>query len=87
MARRILTDVVWEPIEPLFKQKGRGRRGKNDRNFVEAILWIMRTGTAWRDLDTEFGPWKTHYNRFNNWAQNGRLERLLECLKKRHRFE
>jgi len=43
----------------------------------------MRTGAAWRDLDTEFGSWKTHYNRFNNWAKSGKLEKLFECLKKK----
>jgi len=37
MARRILTDVTWERVEPTFKQTGRGRKGKDNRNFVEAI--------------------------------------------------
>ena len=86
MARKILTDDTWQRIKPLFKQRGRGRRGNNDRNFVEAVLWIMRTGTAWRDLDTGLGPWKTQYNRFNNWAKKGKLERLFECLKKKTRI-
>ena len=86
MARKIIKDDVWDRIKHFFEQKGRGRRGKSDRDFVEAILWMMRTGTAWRDLDSGLGPWKTHYNRFNNWAKSGRLDRLLDCLKKKTRI-
>ncbi len=86
MARKIITDDVWKRIEPFFKQVGRGRPGNNDRMFIEAILWIMRTGTAWRDLDSGLGSWKTHYNRFNNWAKKGKLDQLLDELKKKTRI-
>jgi transposase len=44
---------------------------KRDRNFVDAVVWIARTGTPWRDLDSQFGPWKTIYNRFRNWSRRG----------------
>lgn len=40
-----------------------------DRNFVNAVVWITRTGAPWRDLDGEFGPWKRIYNRFRRWAR------------------
>jgi len=86
MARKIVSNEAWHKIKPIFKHSGRGRPGTKDREFVEALLWIMRTGCAWRDLDTAFKPWKTHYNRFNNWAKSGRLEKLLECLKKKTRI-
>ena len=42
-----------------------------DRRFVEAVVWIARTGVPWRDLDERFGAWKSIYNRFRNWALRG----------------
>src|SRR3954453_123916 len=42
-----------------------GRPPKNDRNFLEAVMWWRRTGVPWRDLPESFGPWKTVFNRFD----------------------
>lgn len=52
----------------------------DDRNFVEAVLWIHRTGAPWRDLPADFGPWKTVYNRFDRWAKRGTWQALFERL-------
>jgi transposase len=41
----------------------------DDRNFIEAVLWWRRTGVPWRDLPSDFGPWKTVFNRFDRWAK------------------
>lgn len=38
---------------------------------MEAVVWIARTGVPWRDLDRQFGAWKSVYNRFRNWAHRG----------------
>ena len=81
MLRRMLTDDLWEKLQPLLP-KPKGRHGKDDRNFIEAALWIIRTGSPWRDLPTEFGPWNTVYNRFSRWAKRGYLDEILEILKK-----
>jgi transposase len=71
----------WSKVEAIIEaQRGAGRRGSNDRNFVEAVLWWRRTGVAWRDLPDEFGPWKTVFNRFDRWSKTGRWTRLLEAL-------
>jgi len=58
-----------------------GRPGKDDRRFVEAVLWWRRTGVPWRDLPTEFGPWKTIFNRFDRWSKMGRWKRLFQKLR------
>lgn len=47
---------------------------------VEAILWIMRTGSPWRDLPIDFGPWKTSYSRFREWTRTGLWQSILSGL-------
>lgn len=70
MVRRAITDPIWEQLEKTLRSKG-CHRWKNDRNIMEAILWKLRTGAPWRDVPSEFCPWKTAYNRFNRWAAKG----------------
>jgi putative transposase len=79
--RSQLTDSQWKKVaDVLDRERGAGRPGKDDRRFVEAVFWWRRTGVPWRDLPTEFGPWKSVFNRFDRWAKNGRWMRLLEAL-------
>jgi len=58
MARQVLTDDIWSKLQPLLP-KPKGQHGKDDRMFLEAVCWIVKTGAPWRDLPQEFGPWKT----------------------------
>ena len=81
MLRTMINDVVWEKLSPLLP-KTAGRHGKNDRLFLEAVCWIVRTGSPWRDMPPDFGPWKTVYNRYNNWVKKGHLDEIFEALKK-----
>lgn len=82
MAREVITEAIWVQLHPLLP-RGKGRPGKNDRQFLEAVCWIVRTGAPWRDMPSEFGPWKTVYNRYNNWVKQGHLEEILDFFKKR----
>lgn len=83
MALRLhLDDRQWKKVEAfLADDRGAGRRGDNDRGFIEAVLWWRRTGVPWRDLPEAFGPWKTVFNRFDRWARQGKWQRLFEALK------
>ncbi len=70
MTRTILTDAQWEKMEPHCpgKTSDPGRAG-DGRLFLEAVLWIARTGAPWRDLPETFGHWNSVFIRFRYWVQ------------------
>lgn len=80
MRRFELTDAQWERVCKLLpSQDGTaGRHGNDDRLFVNAVLWIARTGSPWRDLPERFGNWNTVFVRFNRWSKAGVWEDLFE---------
>lgn len=81
MLRLQLNDGQWSKLALVLEgQRGAGRRAKDDRNFIEAVLWWRRTGVPWRDLPGEFGPWKTVFNRFDRWSKTGKWERIFAAL-------
>ncbi|SDA36923.1 transposase, partial [Sphingomonas sp. NFR15] len=71
MDRDVLTDAQWAKIEPhcLGKRTDPGRSGRDNRLFLEAVLWIARTGSPWRDLPERFGNWSTAFRRFRDWRE------------------
>ena len=80
MNRRMeLTESEWLSIEPILPpQRGRrGRPAKCNRTMLNAIIWIMRTGSPWRDLPEYYGPWKSVYTRFSRWSEKGIWEQIL----------
>jgi transposase len=89
MVRKRLRDDQWNRIEAMLPGKvgDRGRTGENNRLFVEAVLWIARTGVPWRDLPDEFGPWNSVYQRFARWSNRGVWRRVFEELAKDADFE
>jgi transposase len=78
----ILSDDQWARIEPLLSGKAgdRGVTGKNNRLFIEGVLWICRTGAPWRDLPSEFGHWHTVFTRYNRWSKKGQWQAIFEAL-------
>src|SRR5574337_1914273 len=82
MARMWLRDGQFERIEALLPGKASdpGRTAADNRLFVEAVLWIARTGTPWRDLPPEFGPWNSVYQRFARWSRKGVWHLVFEHL-------
>ena len=73
MARFDLSDREWAVIAPLLPNKPRGVARADDRRVLNAIFYILRTGSPWRDLPERYGPYTTAYNRYNRWARAGVL--------------
>ena len=82
MVRELLRDDQWERIKDLLPGKARdcGVTAKDNRKFLEAVLWIARTGSPWRDLPQQFGPWHRVYVRDNRWCHKGHWERIFEAV-------
>jgi len=79
MDRVVLTDAQWAKIEPhcLSKRTDPGRSDRDNRLFVEAVLWILRTGSPWRDLPERFGDWSTAFRRFRDWRESDVFMRIF----------
>ena len=82
MVRLCLTDAQWKKIEPLClgKPTDPGRTGSDNRMFLEAVLWIARTGSPWRDLPAMFGNWNTVFQRFRYWVERDVFERIFDAV-------
>lgn len=83
MDRDLLTDAQWDRIAHLLpgKPTDKGGRAANNRLFVEAVLWIARTGSPWRDLPERFGHWHSVYVRFSRWERYGTWDRMADTLR------
>jgi transposase len=82
MRRFELTDDQFARIEHLLpgKVSDPGATARDNRLFMDAILWIARTGAPWPDLPERFGKYDTAYQRFNRWAKRGVLAEVMEAL-------
>jgi len=83
MTRRYaLRDDQWARMEALLP--GRvghvGGTARDNRLFVEAVLYRYRAGIPWRDLPERFGPWKAVHTRFSRWAASGVWGRVFAAL-------
>jgi transposase len=69
-------------VEDLFPPPARtGRPGRDRREILDGIVWILRTGAPWRDLPSEFGPWATVWDLFDTWNRDGSLDTILSQLR------
>ena len=89
MLRREMTNAQWDRIKDLVpgKETDCGSTGRDNRLFVDAVLWIARTGSPWRDLPDAFGKWNSAYVRFSRWAKKGDWESLFKALAEDSDFE
>lgn len=87
--RFLMSDGQWDLIEPhcLGKKSDPGRTGGDARLFVEAVLWIARTGAPWRDLPAEFGKWNSIFTRFRYWVKRDVFHRMFKELSADRDFE
>ena len=80
--RFVVGDAVWEKIAALLpgKASDRGVTARDNRLFLEAVLWRVRSGLPWRDLPDDFGNWNSVFQRFRRWAKAGVFDRIFERL-------
>ena len=88
MRRYEISDVDWERIATLLpgKEGDVGRTAGDNRQFINGVLWIARSGAPWRDLPERYGNWNSVFQRFRRWAKKGVCNRCLRHfrnLKKR----
>ena len=80
-----LTDAQWRVLARHLPPDGTARRGRPRvwprRRIIEAILYLDRTGCAWRQLPADFPPWQTVYGYFAAWRDDGTLARLHDTLR------
>lgn len=74
------SDRVWELLRTHLpgREGAWGGLAKDNRLFVNAVFWILRTGAPWRDLPSDYGDWKNTHRRFSRWRDAGVWEGLLE---------
>jgi transposase len=82
MRRYGLRDGQWERIKDFLpgREGHVGVTAKDNRRFVEAVLYRYRAGIPWRDLPERFGDWKAVHTRHSRWARSGVWERLFQAL-------
>src|SRR3972149_9822094 len=79
-----LSEAQWRRIEPLLPGKASdpGRTAADNRNFVNGVLWVLRSGARWADLPERYGKFKSVHKRFTRWAAHGVWDRIFEVLTK-----
>ena len=87
--RHDINDALWSLLEPLLpgRSGSRGRLAHDNRRFINAVFWILRTGAPWRDLPPSYGDWKNTHRRFCRWRDRGVWDMLLEQLVDEPDFE
>jgi hypothetical protein len=77
-----LTDEHWEQLRPLLppQKPQTGRPAADHRLVVEGMLWVVRSGSSWRELPERFGPWSTVSSRYQRWCKEGLWARILQVL-------
>jgi transposase len=81
--RHEISDADWDRLQELLPGRP-GQHGgiaEDNRRFVNAVLWIAKTGAPWRDLPGRLGNWNCQWRRFDRWAARGVWARLMDVLR------
>ena len=81
-----LTDERWVRVSSLLppQKPPTGRPANDHHTLLSGMLWVARTGAAWRDLPALFGPWETGYSRYQRWRRAGIWRRVVDTLQRDH---
>ncbi len=82
MRRHELTDEQYKKIENVLPGRSGyvGVTAKDNRVFINGVLWIFKTGAPWRDLPERYGHWKNVHRRFSRWAKTGVFDGIFRIL-------
>ena len=78
-----ISDDEWERVKEMLPSEElprQGRRPRSNRQMLNGILWIAKSGAAWRDLPERYGPWQTVYGKFMKWSKEGVFEKIFQVL-------
>lgn len=81
--RHAISDADWERLKHLLPGQ-RGQHGgvaRDNRLFIDAVLYVARTGIPWEDLPARFGKSNSVWRRFDRWAQKGRWKTIIDALR------
>ncbi|ABK45122.1 putative transposase [Magnetococcus marinus MC-1] len=80
--RHDISDQLWSRLEPHLPGRAGSWGGvaKDNRLFINAVFWILRTGAPWRDLPPDYGDWNNTQRRFCRWRDKGIWEKLLDQM-------
>ena len=81
--RHEISDTDWDRVRHLLPgQPGQhGGVAEDNRRFLNAVLYVAKTGIPWRDLPERYGNWNSQWRRFDRWAAKGRWDPLLAALR------
>ena len=82
MEGEVLRDDQWERLREFVPGGRKGRRGprSDGRRFLDALLWLARSGGRWRDLPEKFGPYQTAKRRYYRWIKQGVFDRMFDAV-------
>lgn len=87
--RHDISDEIWSRLEPHLPGRvgSWGRIAQDNRRFINAVFWIIRTGLPWRDLPPDYGDWKNTHRRLSRWRDKWTWAKILEILIKDPDYE
>ncbi|MFO1101391.1 MAG: transposase [Methylocystis sp.] len=82
MIENYLSEELWLAVAPVLPGKAGdpGCNGRDNRLFLEAVFWILRSRSGWRKLPPQFGKWYTAYTRYHRWERKGVWPRVIVAL-------
>lgn len=71
-----LTDKQWDLIKPLMPKRKSGGRWNDHRTTLDGTMWVLKSGSPWRDMPERYGSWKSVYDRFRRWSADGTIDKI-----------